>query len=226
MRAMLLLPIIAFAGSAQAADVAHPAVIELYQSQGCASCPPANAVLNAIADRPDLIALNFSVTYWDQLGWKDSFGQAAFTARQWDYAKGGGRTQVYTPQIIVNGRYALVGSRQADVEAALARFDRGTDEPMIALANGKVSVSAGHPGKEAIVWAVRYDPRTIDVAIRAGENDGRTLPHRNIVRQLVEIGRWHGPMASYAVPPGVAGLETAILIQAGRGGPIIAARRG
>jgi hypothetical protein len=97
---------------------------------------------------------------------------------------------------------------------------------MIALANGKVSVSAGHPGKEAIVWAVRYDPRTIDVAIRAGENGGRTLPHRNIVRQLVEIGRWHGPMASYAVPPGVAGLETAILIQAGRGGPIIAARRG
>jgi hypothetical protein len=80
--------------AAGAADAAHPTVVELFESQGCSSCPPANANLNAIADRPDILALNFAVTYWDQLGWKDTFAQPGFTARQWDYARAGGRGEV------------------------------------------------------------------------------------------------------------------------------------
>ncbi|MGL4314509.1 MAG: DUF1223 domain-containing protein, partial [Sphingomonas sp.] len=90
-------------------DAAHPTVIELYQSQGCSSCPPADKVVNRIADRPDVIALSFAVTYWDDLGWKDTFASPAFTARQWDYAHAAGRSVVATPQVIVNGKQPVLG---------------------------------------------------------------------------------------------------------------------
>src|SRR6202007_3177107 len=102
-----------------AADTAHPVVVELFQSQGFSSCPPANANLLTIAGRPDVLALSFSVTYWDQLGWKDTFGQPAFTARQWDYAHAAGRGEVATPQVIINGRGAVVGSNAAQLAAAI-----------------------------------------------------------------------------------------------------------
>ena len=210
--------------AANAADALHPTVVELYESQGCSSCPPANAVLNNIAGRADLLALNFAVTYWDYLGWKDSFAQPAFTQRQRDYAEASGRNGLSTPQMIVNGRGVLVGSRQSEVETALAHFDRGATGPVIDVAANRVTIAAA-PRGNAIVWLVRYDPRTIEVPIRAGENGGRTLPHRNVVRQLTEIGHWNGAAASFAIPAKAAGLESAVLVQAGRGGAIVAARR-
>ncbi|OYY72091.1 thioredoxin family protein [Sphingomonas sp. 28-63-12] len=203
-------------------DVAHPTVIELYQSQGCSSCPPADAVVNKIADRKDVIALSFAVTYWDDLGWKDSFGSPAFTARQWDYAHSAGRGQVATPQVIVNGRDAVLGSREGELNEAIAR-NANTSGPDIAVAGNNVTVGAGKGA--ATVWVVRYDPRTIDVAIAAGENGGRTIPHRNIVRQLTSLGQWQGTAASFALPAAPAGLATAVLVQQGKGGPIIAARK-
>ena len=173
-----------------AADPAHPAVVELYQSQGCSSCPPADLVVNALADRPDVLALSFAVTYWDQLGWKDTFASPAFTQRQWDYAHAAGRGNVGTPQVVINGRAAVVGSNRAEVDSAIARYDRGAGGPYIA-SNGRAAVVAAGRG-HGTVWLVRYDPRTISVPIRAGENGGRTIPHRNIVRQLVALGRWSG----------------------------------
>lgn len=88
-------------------------VVELYQSQGCSSCPPAIANINAIADRPAVLALTFAVTCWDRLGWKDTFARPAFTARQWEYARAGGRGQVATPQTIVNGRAVTNGGDRA-----------------------------------------------------------------------------------------------------------------
>lgn len=203
-------------------DVAHPTVIELYQSQGCSSCPPAINVVNKYADRADVIPLTFSVTYWDNLGWKDTFASPAFTARQWDYANAAGRGNVATPQVIVNGREPVLGSREGELNAAIAR-NANKSGPDIVVAGNQVTVGAG--SGQATVWVVRYDPRTIDVAINAGENGGRTIPHRNIVRQLTPLGQWQGRAQSFTVPTAPAGLQTAVLVQQGKGGPIIAASK-
>jgi len=110
------------------------------------------------------------------------------------------------------------------VDAALARFDRGATGPAIDVSTNRIMIAAA-PRGDALVWLVRYDPRTVAVPIRAGENGGRTLPHRNVVRELVELGRWNGTAASFAVPRRNDGLVNAVLVQAGRGGAIIAARR-
>jgi hypothetical protein len=206
------------------ADAAHPAVIELYQSQGCSSCPPALKVLDDVANRPDVLALNFAVTYWDQLGWKDIYAQPAFTARQWAYSHAQGRGNVQTPQLIVNGRAAVLGSYKAEVEKAIAA-NRRPAGPEIAANEGRVTVAAGPAAKAATVWLVGYDPRTVQVPVRAGENSGRTLPHRNVVRQLVSLGSWTGKAASYPTPSTPGGLKRAVLVQVGSGGPIVAATR-
>jgi hypothetical protein len=198
-------------------------VIELYQSQGCSSCPPALAVLDDLARRPDVLALNFAVTYWDQLGWKDQFAKPEFTARQWAYSRAQGRANVQTPQLIVNGRVAVLGSRKAEVEAAIAANRRGR-EPTISLAGTSVVIGAGKAVR-ATVWQVDFDPRRIPVPIRAGENNGRTLIHTDIVRRLTDLGPWSGKPARLSLVSLVPGLKRAILVQDGPGGPILAAER-
>jgi hypothetical protein len=213
-------------GSAVAADANHPTVVELFQSQGCSSCPPANAVLNGLAGRPDIPALSFAVTYWDQLGWKDTFAHSAYTARQWEYSRAGGRSHVATPQMIVNGRGVLIGHNKGQAEAFIRRFDRGASGPAIAAGPGKIRVAGTRPGRPANVWLVRYDPRSNQVPIRAGENGGRTLPHKNIVRSLHLLGKWNGGAAAFAVPAVPNGIyRSAVLVQDGPGGAILAARR-
>jgi len=211
---------------AQAADPVRPTVVELYQSQGCSSCPPANALVNALAGRADILALSFAVTYWDRLGWKDIFGKPEFTARQWDYARAGRRGNVATPQMIVNGNAVVTGSNRAALIAALRKADRGLTGPVISIGRGMASIGAGTASRPAMVWLVRYDPRTINVPIGRGENGGRTLPHRNIVRSLTQIGTWRGQPARFSLPASSdARLAAAILIQDGKGGRILAARR-
>ncbi len=198
-------------------------VVELFQSQGCSSCPPANANLNAVAGRADLLPLSFAVTYWDRLGWPDRFASPAYTARQYDYAHAQGRQSVWTPQVYVNGRTTLVGPRPAEFAGAITAATPLPALPVSATA-GQISLSAQGGGGD--LWLVRYDPRQRDVAVRAGENAGRTLPHRNIVVQLVKLGRWNGAAARYALPAAPdAGLASALLLQAGQGGPIVAASR-
>ena len=214
------------AGPALAADPRHPTLIELFESQGCSDCPPANANLNAIADRPDLLALNFAVTYWDQLGWKDTFATPGFTARQWAYAHAAGRGNVFTPQMIVNGRGVLVGSNRAQVEQAIHAYDRGTVGPAIARSGGKVLIGGGTARGATTVWVVYYDPRAQNVPIRAGENGGKTLPHRDVVRALKSPGSWIGGPITFVVPTAAdPAYRTAILVQQGKGGPIIAAAK-
>ncbi|MBV2150096.1 DUF1223 domain-containing protein [Sphingobium sp. AS12] len=202
----------------------RPVLVELYQSQGCSSCPPANANINAIADRPDVIALSFAVTYWDYLGWRDSFAKQQFTQRQWDYARYNHLPNVATPQVWINGRTTIVGNNRSQLETAIrVANDPG---PALSINAGKISVGAGRaPASGADVWMARFDPRTIAVPIRAGENGGRTLPHRNIVRQLVKIGHWSGSGATFDLPGGQQGLSTTVFLQAGTGGPVIAAAR-
>lgn len=228
-RSMLLGAALAFVtgAGALAADRAHPTVVELFQSQGCSSCPPANANLMAIASRPDVLALSFGVTYWDQLGWKDTFAQGAFTARQWDYARGLRHQGVFTPQVVVNGRRDGVGANPSELTALIAAGDRGTSGPSLTIARGRIVLGAGPaPAGGADVWLVRFDPRIVQVPVKRGENAGRTLPHRNVVRELVRLGRWTGAAQILAAPPARdPALSTAILVQQSGGGPILAATR-
>lgn len=203
-----------------------PAVVELFQSQGCSDCPPAQANLNSLADRPDVLALSFGVTYWDYLGWKDSFASPAFTQRQRDYSARNNGAGVATPQYWINGRTTVLGANPGRV-AQLIAAGGPNGGPALTVAGGKATVGAGHaPSGGADLLLVRYDPRTIDVPIRAGENGGRTIPHRDIVRQLTSIGHWNGRALSIALPASQPNLRTAVLLQAGKGGPILAAAKG
>ncbi|MEO7635067.1 MAG: DUF1223 domain-containing protein [Sphingomicrobium sp.] len=209
---------------AKLAPTGHrPILVELYQSQGCSSCPPANANLNLIADRPDVVALSFAVTYWDQYGWKDGFAQPQFTARQWDYARFNHRDNVATPQMWIDGTRTIVGGNSREVAQTIARGGRDSG-PNIRIAGATAEIGSGKaPTGGADVWLAEYDPRTLDVAIRAGENGGRTLPHRNIVRRLQRIGHWAGPVQQLKLPPAIPGMRRAIFLQAGNGGPVLAA---
>lgn len=210
---------------ATAADAQHPTVVELYQSQGCSSCPPAVHNINLIAGRPDILALTFAVTYWDQLGWKDTFGRPEFTERERDYARNG-QGQVATPQTVVNGRAVTNGGNGAALLDTIRRADRGTTGPAISASAGMVSIGRGTTAQPATIWLVRYDARTLNVPIRAGENDGTTIAHRNVVRSLAAIGRWNGAPVQVAVSPtNDVNLRSAILVQRGAGGPILAAAR-
>jgi hypothetical protein len=217
--------IVVVGGRAEAADARRPTVVELFQSQGCSSCPPANANLIALSDRSDLLTLSFGVTYWDQLGWKDTFASPQFTERQWDYARALHHDNVGTPEVVVNGRADVVGQDRRELEALILREDRGSAGPDISIAGGVVTVGAvAGVVRSGEVLLIRYDPRTVQVPIRRGENGGRTLPHKDVVKALARLGTWSGRRATYALPSaGPGDLKTAILIQAGPGGPILAA---
>lgn len=213
-------------GAAQPATPRHggPVLVELYQSQGCSSCPPADVNVNALADRPDVVALSFGVTYWDYLGWRDSFAKPQFTERQRDFARFNHQGNVATPQVWINGNRTIVGNDRTELEASIR--DASAEGPAVAIRDGNVAIAAGHaPAQGADVWVANFDPRTVQVAIRAGENGGRTIPHRNIVHQLTRVGHWTGASMKYALPSAAPGLATAVFLQAGRGGPVIAAAK-
>jgi hypothetical protein len=202
----------------------QPVVLELFTSQGCSSCPPADAAVAGLADRPDVIALSFNVTYWDHLGWKDTFARPEFTARQTAYAKAQGHAP-YTPEVVAGGRVDGVGNTQQAVAGMVARA-RTRPTATLTASGGKVSVSAGvAPRRGADVWLVRYDPRVIQVPVKAGENGGKTLPQRNVVRSLRRLGAWDGRPATFAAPPAAAALKSVVLVQGRDGGPILAAAR-
>jgi len=202
---------------------AAPVVVELFQSQGCSSCPPAIANVNTLADRPDLLALSFGVTYWDRLGWKDTFAKPEFTARQYAYGHAFG-DGAYTPEVVINGRTDLVGANRIQLLAAIGKA-APLQGPAVSVKGNSVTVGMA-AGGSADVWLVRYDPRVLNVDISAGENSGVLLPHRNIVRALVRLGHWSGAAQSYAIPAGGDPVwRTAILVQRGNAGPILAAAK-
>jgi hypothetical protein len=203
----------------------QPVVLELFTSQGCSSCPPADAAVARTADRPDLIALSFNVTYWDHLGWKDTFARPEFTDRQVAYAKALGQGAPYTPEVVAGGRAGGVGNTARAVDGLIAQ-GRTQATTMISLAPGKVSVGPGvAPRKGADVWLVSYDPRVIQVPVKAGENTGKTLPQRNVVRGLKRLGAWSGQAASYMAPPIDPGLRGVVIVQGRDAGPILAVAR-
>jgi hypothetical protein len=213
-----------WAFSADPGAVKSPVVVELYQSQGCSDCPPAQDFLNRLAGQPGVLALSFGVTYWDYLGWKDSFAAPAFTQRQRDYAARNGDREIATPQYWIDGRTTILGANPARVAQAIGQSHR-TGGPAVTLSGNRLTIGQGRADRGgADIWLVRYDPRTIEVPIRAGENGGRTLPHRDIVREMSRVGHWEG--AAISIPFGAAAdpaWKTAVLLQAGKGGPILAA---
>ncbi len=210
-------------GAASPALAANLTVVELFQSQGCSSCPPANANVMGLSERADLLTLSFGVTYWDQLGWKDTFASPQYTERQWDYAHAFHRRNVFTPEVVVNGRADVVGANRGELEGLIRR--EGTPAgPEIQI--GKTDVTVGTGAGTADVWLVRYDPRVVQVPIARGENGGTTLPHKNVVKSLTRLGLWTGKSAMYNLPPTTdANLRDAVLVQAGPGGTILAAAR-
>jgi hypothetical protein len=202
-------------------------VVELFTSQGCSSCSPANANLTKLADRPDVLALSFGVTYWDDLGWKDTFANKAYTQRQWDYARGLRHDNVFTPQVVINGRKDDVGVSLQKLDQLLKGRPAPVSGSAIKLSTSSVVLNAARsPGKPSQVWLVRYDPRVLNIPVRRGENTGKTLPHRNVVKELVRLGDYSGLQATYQLPPASdPHLKTAVLVQSGPGGPILAAAR-
>lgn len=208
-----------------AAPPSQPVVVELFTSQGCSSCPPADAAVAAVADRPDVIALSFNVAYWDHLGWKDTFARPEFTDRQVAYARALAQGAPYTPEVVAGGRVGGVGASRPALDGLIAR---GRAQPLtrISADAGHVRVAAGvAPRRGAEVWLVRYDPREVQVPVKAGENNGKTLPQRNVVRRLIRLGAWTGAAADYVRPAPDAGLADVVLVQVRDGGPILGAGR-
>jgi len=214
---------IAALASTGAAAAEPLAVVELFTSQGCSSCPPANANLIKIKDRPGVLALSFNVTYWDYLGWKDTFGKKEFTQRQVTYEPPLGQSGPFTPQVVVNGAADTVGNKLSQIDALLAT-SAPRSAPAVRLSKNNVEIGVGPaPAGGADVWLVRYRPGVIEVPVARGENSGHTLGHANVVRSLTRLGSWKGDGAKLAVPSAGQGLATAILVQARNGGPILAA---
>ena len=193
------------ASAAQAGEPPRPVVVELYTSQGCSSCPPADALLGRLAQRQDVLALSLPVTYWDMLGWKDTLASPGNTSRQKAYAAALGRGGVYTPQIIVDGVNDIVGSRENEVDAAVAAREADMQAVGVTVTltpaevHIAVGVGKGNPGHDATIWMFRIRPDAT-VKIGAGENGGRTVTYRNVVRAVEAIGLWKGKPVALDLP--------------------------
>jgi hypothetical protein len=196
--------VIAGAAAAQAGEAR--AVLELFTSQGCSSCPPADRLVGQFANDPSVVALSVPIDYWDYLGWRDTLANPAHSARQRAYARARGDGQVYTPQIVVNGSADALGSDQAAIERAIALTDRKTGvmslPVVLAVNNGTLNVNVSGADKApaaAEVWLCALT-KAVPVAIGRGENRGRTITYHNVVRNWVKLGtlsaaQWNVPIA-------------------------------
>lgn len=220
-------------GSAQGASqpAASPkAVVELFTSQGCSSCPAADALLGKLASqRKDVIALTFATDTWDYLGWKDTLSSPKFGARQRAYAKAF-RDMIYTPQAVINGVAHVNGASQGQVDKAIESAAPTKVPVRLWEEGGRLMVEAGAApnasGKQATVWLAVLS-RSVEVPIERGENSGRKLTYFNVVRELTPIGMWSGKSVSAQFDrTTIMRADTdacAVLLQEGQGGPIIGA---
>lgn len=205
----------------------RPAVlVEMFTAQGCSSCNDAGEHFNELAETPGVLALTFSVDYWNYLGWQDSFARPEFVDRQRAYVRAFGLREVYTPQVVIGGRTQLSGSKTAKLDGLVAQALKARLDPpdMRFLASGRVAVGSARatPPGGADVWLVRYDPRAVEVRVRRGDNSGQTLVQRNVVRELVRLGGWKGRPMSYRVPAAkTEGLATVVIVQGVRGGRVV-----
>ncbi len=210
-------------------------VIELFTSQGCSSCPQADALLKTFAERPDTVALTFPVDYWDYLGWKDTLASPKFSARQRAYATARGDGRVYTPQVVVNGLKHVLGSSEADIDKAIAITTPKIDPTRVGVrvrsAKEHIIIdleAAREPAKagEATIWLalIRHE---VEVKIKRGENVGKIGVYHNVVREWMPVGIWNGTAATIKIAhhavkqSGADGC--AIVLQRGDAGAIVGA---
>ncbi len=216
-------------------------VVELFTSQGCSSCPPADRLVRELARDPSVVAISWPVDYWDYIGWKDTLAQPMFTARQKAYASARGDGHVYTPQAIINGLVHAVGSDRAEIESAVKAGHGRKGALTVPLSLSPVATgglrieignAAGEGPKEALVWLVRI-AKERTVAIGRGENTGESVTYTNVARSTAKVGEWNGHAANIDVA--AADLRAAdsdayvVLLQAGtaaRPGVILGAAKG
>jgi hypothetical protein len=166
------------------------AVLELFTSQGCSSCPKADAMLMTMSQDQGIIALAYHIDYWDYIGWSDTFGAEANSDRQREYASAWGQSRIFTPQLVVNGREGVVGSREGEVKDAVGKA--GLDLPVELTPSGdmlEINVPANVALGEAVIWLVSYLDRA-EVEIQSGENKGKTLSYTQIVTGRQALGMW------------------------------------
>jgi hypothetical protein len=228
----MLAGVVGPSGAAGAEGAGTPVVVELFTSQGCSSCPPADAFLGELARRSDVIALAFHIDYWDYIGWKDPFASPAWTERQHAYKRALGLHMVYTPQMVIDGRADAVGSEQRTVNDAITAAAQH-DKVAISItreAAGHYRVAlpaagADRPGLPATVWLAVFD-REHTTPVKRGENTGRTLTDYNAVRELRQLGEWSGAATELPLDldaSAMTGKGCAVIVQAGAVGPILGA---
>lgn len=238
---------VAFSPSSARAAMAEPVVVvELFTSQGCASCPPADAFLGELSQRKGLLVLSFHVDYWNYMGWKDPFSSPQMTKRQRGYAKHLGQRYVYTPQMVVDGGAQEEGAARAKIEALLVEARKSIDKklqlrisrgainqvkvvlPAARVMNKKPADGAAAKPKSATLWLVAYDDKHT-TEISKGENRGKTLDYYNVVRSLKPVANWEGKpmdvMLNLAEEIAAGYKNCAVLLQADGAGKIIAAAR-
>ena len=180
------------------------AVVELFTSQGCSSCPPADKVLGELAQDPSVIALSLPIDYWDYLGWKDTLADSRFSARQKAYSHARGDRGVYTPQAVVNGTTNVLGSDRAAIENATKRTqnnDGVMSVPVTMTQSGgqiKLSVAEGS-GRSGEIWICAVS-KAVPITISRGENRGQQITYHNVVRNVLKVGDWNGKAGSWSVP--------------------------
>lgn len=210
-----------------------PIVLELFTSQGCSSCPAADALLKTYTERPGVIALSLSVDYWDHLGWKDTLASPKHALRQKAYAKALGTGNVYTPQLVIDGAAETIGSNKALIEKAIGRTSaaRKSGVAITARSDGKrvtIEVADGiteHLAGSGTIWLAVVSPQ-VDEKIKHGENRGRMLSYYNVVRELTAVGIWSGKPITLELPAGAvleARNRSVVLLQSGEGGRIVSA---
>ncbi len=205
-RVALSLSILASVLSTGAVHAAPRAVIELFTSQGCSSCPPADALAGELSHDPSIIVMSLPIDYWDYLGWKDTLAIPGHTNRQRAYARTRGDREVYTPQVVVNGVVHVLGSDKSAIEDAIVKTDKQPGmlslPVSLSIADGQISVSVPAAEGVAAKGEVWLCPITKDmpVTISRGENSGHTVTYHNVVRRWIKLGDWNGAARSFTLP--------------------------
>jgi hypothetical protein len=211
------------------AVLARPVVVELFTSQGCSSCPPADMLFGMLTERSDVIALSLHVDYWDYLGWKDELGSPLNTKRQRAYARALDERTIYTPQMIVQGQASIVGTHERDLERQIRAMQSLPELVNLAADRdaGTVSVSVGATGEStpaAVIYCVEYSPlETVD--IERGENAGKRIDYANVVKAWRKIGEWDGHGQATFNADLMGGMPVVVIVQAKDNGPILAAMK-
>lgn len=214
--------------AAPAAAQSNPVVVELFTSQGCSACPPADDMLRQLTHRDDVIALALHVDYWDYIGWKDIFASPANTERQKSYALAAGRRSVYTPQMIINGTDAVMGAKGMVLADHISNHARLPAQVILSLrrSGDDLSITAqladGAPREKMIVQLVRFAPeRSVDIT--RGENAGHHMTYFNVVTAMNIVAEWDGRAPLSLTTPAPGADPAAVLVQYAGHGPIVAA---